>query len=190
MADTSNTGPVPRLGAVTRIHTDPDGQRWHLTVHWARVNGTATPVGLDLRAFTGDSQTRLRPTGGVLTAAVLRSLRIADVVEETRRQGTWATPTRRRRGVGIPKTGGDAPTRRAGRPAERGDDFIAEVAALYHDAKAQGGEPARKPWRYVIEHLEARGIHDVTDGQLKNWSRRAKNLGLLPAAETNKKEKR
>jgi hypothetical protein len=61
----------------------------------------------------------------------------------------------------------------------RGDDFIAEVAALYHDAKAQGGEPARKPWRYVADRLRERDLADVTDGQLKNWSRRAKNLGLL-----------
>jgi hypothetical protein len=64
-------------------------------------------------------------------------------------------------------------------PADRGDDFITEVAALYHEAKVQGGEPARKPWRYVTEQLHARGVREVTEGQLKNWSRRAKSLGLL-----------
>jgi hypothetical protein len=65
---------------------------------------------------------------------------------------------------------------------DRGDDLIAEVAALYREAKAKGGLPARRPWRYVAEQLQAQGI-DATDGQLENWSRRAKNLGLLPRTE-------
>jgi hypothetical protein len=45
--------------------------------------------------------------------------------------------------------------------------------------KALGGEPARKPWRYVTARLQERGLPNVTEGQVKNWSRRAKNLGLL-----------
>ncbi|HKT00405.1 MAG TPA: hypothetical protein VJT31_12800 [Rugosimonospora sp.] len=165
------------LGAIRESHVDPDGHVWHLTVHWARINGTAVPVGLDLHAYT-QTPTRMQPTGGVLTAAVLRSVRVAAVVEATRRHGAWPTtpPPRQPKPRRAPQAG----TRGAGRPVERGDDFIAEVAALYREAKAVGGEPARKPWRYVAEQLEARGVPGVTDGQLKNWSRRAKNLGLLP----------
>lgn len=180
------TRPARPLGAIPEIHVDPDGNEWHLTVHWARIDGAAVPVGLDLRAFVG-TRARMQPTGGVLTAAVLRSLRIGEIIETTRRHGDWlATAPRRQPKPRRPPT---TPTKRgAGRPAERGDDFIAEVAALYHEAKAQGGEPARKPWRYVAGQLNARGIPDVTDGQLKNWSRRAKNLGLLPAGERNTKE--
>lgn len=155
---------------------------WHLTVHWADIDGQATPVGLDLRAFTEDAEIATQLTGGVLNAAVLRSLRIGEVIEATRRNGTWSTP------IKTPDAGSEPTkpvqaTKGPGRPAERGDDFIAEVVALFHHAKAQGGEPARKPWRYVVEQLHERGVHNATDGQLKNWSRRAKNLGLLSTRE-------
>jgi len=158
-----------------------------VTVHWADIGGRSTPIGVDLHAFTGDDD-HVRPTGGVLTAAVLRSLRIAEIIEDTRKRAPWArpgshpTPSRR--------AGRTAPAKRGvGRPPDRGDDFIAELAALYDEAKAQGGEPARKPWRYVAEQLAARGVPDVTDGQLRNWSRRAKNLGLLDTTRATRKEK-
>jgi hypothetical protein len=161
------------LGVVTQTHTDPHGHEWRVTVHWTTVNGAAIPVGLELHASTD------KP-GGVLTAAVLRSLRVGEIIEASRAHNAWTAPR-----AALPRraTG-------PGRPAERGDDFIAEVAALYQEAKAQGGMPARKPWRYVIDQLHARGVDDVTDGQLKNWSRRAKNLGLLPSRpRTLRKEK-
>lgn len=159
-----------RLGAVTEAHTDPMGHRWRVTVHWASGDGAAVPVGLDLHAVEEGGD------GGVLNAAVLRSLRVGELIEQTRRAGGWNVeiqPTTPATADGPP----EQPQR--GRPADRGDDFIAEVAALYQEAKAQGGEPARKPWRYVTARLKERGLSDVTDGQLKNWSRRAKNLGLL-----------
>ncbi|MGN9911131.1 hypothetical protein ACTMTJ_26600 [Phytohabitans sp. LJ34] len=171
-----------QLGAISQIHTDSDGHQWHLTVHWADIDGTATPVGLDLRAFTSDGRARVQPTGGVLTAAVLRSLRVAEIVEATRREGAWTAPTVKRT-TAARRSSVKTPPKRPGRPAERGDDFVATVAALYHEAKAQGGEPARKPWPYVTGQLKARGFGDVTDGQLRNWSRRAKKLNLLPAKE-------
>jgi hypothetical protein len=171
------TDSAPLLGAITQTHTDPTGHRWRVTVHWASVDGAAVPVGLDLRAFDEDGDD-IRPTGGVLTAAALRSLRIGELIEQSRRRATWSTV------VAVKSPTPAAATRsRRGRPAERGDDFIAQVAALFHEAKAQGGEPARKPWRYVADGLAARGLPDVTDGQLKNWSRRARHLGLLPARE-------
>ena len=132
--------PGRRASAISQTHTDPDGHVWHVTVHWADINGRSTPIGVDLHAFTGNDD-QVRPTGGVLTAAVVRSLRIA------------------------------------------------EIAALYHEAKTQGGEPARKPWRYVADRLATQGVPDVTDGQLKNWSRRAKNLGLLDTTRRTRKEK-
>lgn len=179
------------LGANSQVHIDSDGREWYVTVHWARVDENAIPVGLDLHAFVDEQRGgRMRTTGGMLTAGVLRSLRVAEVVEASRRQGTWPAAidrkaaTTRRSPAGPPATA--TPARMPGRPTDRGDDFVAEVAALYHEAKTQGGEPARKPWRYVAAQLDVRGVHEVTDGQLKNWSRRAKNLGLL---STNRKEK-
>jgi len=154
-----------------------------VTVHWADINGRSTPIGVDLHAFTGNDD-QVRPTGGVLTAAVVRSVRIAEIVENTRKRAPWA-----RRTSHSPSKGARQTTKRgAGRPPDRDDDFIAAVAALYDEAKAQGGEPARKPWRYVAEQLATRGVADVTDGQLKNWSRRAKNLGLLDTTRTTRKE--
>jgi hypothetical protein len=66
--------------------------------------------------------------------------------------------------------------------------FIAQVAALCHQAKALGGEPARKPWRNVAARLKERGLPNVTDGQLKNWSCRAKYLGLLTKTTKIRKE--
>ena len=170
------------------MHTDPDGHTWHVTVHWADVNGRSTPIGVDLHAFTGEDA-QVRPTGGVLTAAVLRSLRIAEIIEDTRKRAPWARPTSRPKSSRRQDAATTPVKRGAGRPPDRGDEFIAEIAALYHEAKAQGGEPARKPWRYVANRLTAQGIRDVTDGQLKNWSRRAKNLGLLDTTRATRKEK-
>lgn len=160
------------MGATPQPHTDPHGREWRVTVHWATVDGAAIPVGLELHASTEEP-------GGVLTAAVLRSLRIGELIEASRAHNTWTAPR-----AAIAKRAAGR-----GRPAERGDDFIAEVAALYREAKAQGGIPARKPWRYVVQQLQAQGVEDVTDGQLKNWSRRAKNLGLLPSTPREKKRK-
>ncbi len=182
------TDTTTSLGAIPYVHTDPNGHRWQLTVHWVDIHGKATPVGLDIRGLA-DSHADL--SGATLGASVLRSIRIGEVIETTRRNGTWAVP------AGTPNTG-DHPesahqaraartdakqTKGPGRPAEQDDDFIAEVATLFRRAKAQGGEPARKPWRYVAEQLNIRGVRNVTDGQLKNWSRRAKNLGLLSTRE-------
>ncbi|MFC0532830.1 hypothetical protein [Phytohabitans kaempferiae] len=138
-------------------------------MHWATVDGAAKPVGLELRAAKD----------GVLTAAVIRSLRIGEFIEASRPSTTWTAP----RAQTPPRPTGP------GRPAERGDDFIAEVAALYREAKAKGGLPARKPWRYVAEQLQAQGV-DATDGQLRNWSHRAKNLGLLPREPRTPREEK
>src|SRR5205085_6425447 len=75
-------------------HIDPDGHTWHVTVHWSVINGRSTPIGVDLRAFTGNDD-QVRPTGGVLTAAVVRSLRIAEIIEDTREQAPRARPASR-----------------------------------------------------------------------------------------------
>jgi hypothetical protein len=74
------------LGSVTQTHVDPTGRRWSVTVHWARVDGAAVPVGLDLHALHEDGQ-----GGGVLNAAVLRSLRMGELIERSRRAATWDT---------------------------------------------------------------------------------------------------
>jgi hypothetical protein len=178
------TTPTPdtaqKLGAIPETHTDPNGHEWHLTVHWADINGRAIPIGLDLHAFTDTDGNQLHPTGGVLNASVLRSLRIGEVIEATRQHGTWTTTKPAAHETTPPRT--ETP-RGPGRRPERDDDFIAEVAALFNHARAQGGEPARKPWRYVTEQLTIRGVQHITEGQLKNWSRRAKNLGLISTKE-------
>lgn len=173
--------PAQKLGTIPQTHTDPDGHQWHLTVHWAEIDGRATPIGLDLHAFTDTSDAHVRPTGGVLNAAVLRSIRVGEVIEATRQLGTWSAAQPAANEAAEPPS--TQTQRGPGRPPERGDDFIAEVAALFHHARAQGGEPARKPWRYVTEQLHQRGVPTITDGQLKNWSRRAKNLGLISTKE-------
>ncbi len=161
------------MDAEYQTHTDPDGHTWWITVYWETADGAAKPVGLELRA------TKDKPVG-ILSAAVIRSLRIGDLIEASRPPTTWTAP----REATPPRPIGP------GRPAERGDDFIAEVAALYREAKAKGGLPARKPWRYVAGQLQAQGVGNVTDGQLRNWSRRAKNLGLLPRALRTPREEK
>jgi hypothetical protein len=177
-----NDESVPYLGQIPQVHTDPDGHEWTLTVHWALADGRATPVGLDIRAFTPSGRRRATPAGGTLNAAVLRSIRVGELIEATRRRGNWQDRLRAAGGTKNPAH--EEPRRRGpGRPADLGDDFIARVAAFYREAKAQGGEPARKPWRYVTRQLNAQGMQRITDGQLRNWSRRAKRLGLLPTKE-------
>lgn len=201
--DISTGGSGHPSGAGAQTHTDPHGHQWRVIVHWATVDGAAVPVGLDLHAFVdGQDDTGIGPTGGVLNAAVVRSLRVAELIEQSRRLRTSVTsaapgrdtpaPAARgpRRAEDVPIAATCTALRRPGRPAERGDDFIAEVAALYHQARALGGEPARKPWRYVVEQLAVRGVPNVTEGQLKNWSRRARRLGLLSPRSVRARKKR
>jgi hypothetical protein len=178
---------VPQLSRIRQAHTDPDGHEWTLTVHWALVDGQAIPVGLDIHAFTPAGRRQATLTGGTLNAAVLRSIRVGELIETTRQRGNWQDRLRAtgRQTDPVPV---EPRKRGPGRPVDLGDDFIAQVAALYHQAKAQGGEPARKPWRYVADQLNTDGARNVTDGQLRNWSRRAKKLGLLPTRPTKEKE--
>jgi transcriptional regulator with XRE-family HTH domain len=101
-------------------------------------HGGAVPVGLDLHALHEDGQ-----GGGVLNAAVLRSRRVGELIEQSRRAATWDTEIKAAKAAPTPRQS------RRGRPADRGDDFIAEVAALYCQAKALGGEPThRRPLRH------------------------------------------
>lgn len=69
------------------------GQRFSVRVHWAQINGKAVPVGLDLRSFTSKAENLLnlaedaRPVPGgwqPITSPVVRALRVADQVEQSR----------------------------------------------------------------------------------------------------------
>lgn len=69
-----------------------------------------------------------------------------------------------------------------GRRADRDPAFYRQVAALYEAAVRGGGEPARKPAKYVERRLRESGhIDDLTKPpQVRKFIQKARELGFLP----------
>ncbi len=69
-----------------------------------------------------------------------------------------------------------------GRRADRDPAFYRQVAALYEAAVRGGGEPARKPAKYVERRLRESGqIDELTKSpQVRKFIQKARELGFLP----------
>lgn len=132
-----------------------DGQAWDLRITWSQIDGAWAPTSVEVAGREGQA----------LTAKALRSITMADVMKGRQAViGDFRPDHNSELELQGPS--------RAGRPALRDDGFVQLVADLYHQTD-------RRPWDYVSDALVRLGHERPTGGQLRNWYRRAVNLGLI-----------
>ena len=185
------------------------GSPWHITPHWALVDGKAIMVGLDIRSFTEPwVEDPTDPDGGhegprepadpslglaELTQKVLRGVSISVVRNESAAYladalGTVSTQVDAAFGPGKPLAVRTAEVAsqltQGGSPRKRrpaaGDDLLSRVAAFYNEAVAVG---SRTPVRYAEDRLRAVGAPVSDRGgrvQVRKWVQRARQKGLIP----------
>jgi len=188
------------------------GSPWHITPHWALVDGKAMMVGLDIRSFTepwvkdpddpldgGHEGPRepADPSLGLaeLTQAVLRGVSISAVRSSSAAHladvlGTFSAQLAAAFGSGTAlgvRTGEVASQlTQGGSPRKRrptaSGDLLAQVAAYYNEAVALG---SKTPVKYAEDRLRAAGAPVSSRGgrvQVRKWVQRARQKGLIPPA--------
>jgi hypothetical protein len=154
-------------------------------------------VGLHLQSFIDgfdENGQPLRAPGpqGLteVTHAVVRALKMGQIAEsgrhllsfsETAKAFTEATDPNVRAGIArqlIELTNRGAPRRR--RPMAD-EHFLAHIAELYREALAVGGEPRRKPAKYVEGKLRQEGL-EIDGPAVRKLVARARSRRLLTPA--------
>lgn len=159
-----------------------NGKDYAVTVHWAVVDGRAVPVGLDLRSFT-QAKGKTEPLGGrfrEVTSPVLRGLRLAEAVEQSRRDMDLLgqmlkhyapTPVGRVAGRRTVRAVSEPERRRGPQPRLS----IADLREVVVPAYRAGGSRPIEAVRLALEaHLDER----VTKEQARNAVKRARAEGL------------
>jgi len=186
-----------------------DGSPWHVTPHWAMVDGQTILVGLDIRSFVepwiqdpghpddgyqGPRQA-VDPDHGLaeVTQRVLRGVSIAAVRRESaahlaQAMGALAasldaaypsTTPLSRHAAEIASQLTQSGTPRKRRPAAS-DDLLSQVGTYYNEAVAVG---SKTPVKYAEERLRAAGAPVSAHGgrvQVRKWVQRARQKGLIP----------
>jgi hypothetical protein len=188
-----------------------EGSPWHVTPHWAMVDGRATLVGLDIRSFEEPwIQDPGHPDGGYegprqavdpdrglaeVTQKILRGVSIAAVRRESaahlaKGMSAFAasldvaypsTTPLSRHAAEIASQLTQSGTPRKRRPPAS-DDLLSRVAAYYSEAVAAG---SKTPVKYAEERLRAAGDPVSACGgrvQVRKWVQRARQKGLIPPA--------
>lgn len=180
------TEPRDRYTDRTGETVEIDGQTFHVTVHWAMVGGRARCVGLDLRSFRSKNDARsdlsdARSANGwaEITSPVVRGVRVAEVVEESRqdvkllRQMVAALPPARRQALGGPAGAGQS---KPGPRSRWTDELLRDVVAPAY--RVGGSQPAKR----VQEALEAHLDEPISRDMARKAVARARDRGFLPAA--------
>jgi hypothetical protein len=163
-----------------------------LTCHLARVQGRTMLVGLDIRSFEPAEPTappRPGPHGlSEVNHPALRSLRVGEIAEAARARlaAIVATQTGSRDwDVDVREAAArtfellaspDGPRPRGYRPAS---EQLERVAQLFLEARAAGGDSARRPSIYVHHALTEAG-YDVSLNTVRGQIQRARVKGLIP----------
>lgn len=188
-----------------------EGSPWHVTPHWAVVDGRATLVGLDIRSFEEPwIQDPGHPDGGhegprqavdpdsglaEVTQKILRGVSIAEVRRESAAHLAKAmsalaasldaaypsTTPLSRHAAEIASQLTQGGTPRKRRPPAS-DDLLSRVAAYYSEAVAVG---SKTPVKHAEERLRAAGDPVSARGgrvQVRKWVQRARQKGLIPPA--------
>ncbi len=181
--------PAPDGTPVVLPWPDADGP-FELTCHLARIDGRTTLVGLDLRSFHDHDAHPTPGPHGLLEVnhPVLRSLRAGEIAEAARARlaatlaataGSTAwdhsirdAATRTYQTLTTP----DRPHPTGMRPAS---GQLQQVAELYLQAVAAGGDSARRPSIYVHQALTDQG-QSVSLNTVRGQLHRARVKGLLP----------
>ncbi len=178
---------------VTLSWPDPDGP-WFIRLDLAKVDGRAQVVGLHLQSYidgVDENGQPLRAAGpqglAEVTHAVVRALKMGQIAEswrhhmsisETAKALTEATDPNVRDGIArqlLDLTNRGMPRRR--RPPV-GEHLLAHIAELYREALAAGGEPRRKPAKYVEGKLRQEGL-EIDGPAVRKLVARARTHGLL-----------
>lgn len=192
----------------------PDEVRgpWRVVVHWAKVEGRVLPIGITVASFEDDGhQQSTRPGQPVeVTRDLFKRLPIAGLLERSRLQAQGWADLVNEPGSFWPTDYQDQSSKyaralasttklRAGRPRDHDPDFYAEVARLYLIALQGGGEPSRKPARYVHDALVSAGrlrayteaeeaLQRAQRDQVRKYIQTARRDGLIPPAGRRQKE--
>lgn len=188
-----------------------EGSPWHVTPHWAVVDGRATLVGLDIRSFTepwirdpahpdGGYEGAREPTDPSLglaevTQKVLRGVSIAGVRNGSAAHlasvlGTLSASLdaayKRPTALSLHAPEVASQLTRSGRPRVRrpaaSDDLLSLVAGYYNEAVAAG---SKAPVKYAEDRLRAAGAPVSARGgrvQVRKLVQRARQKGLIPPA--------
>lgn len=173
--------------------SDPDGNTWRVRAWWAEVDGRGVLIGMDVHGFSSRGNSGWSALGEhnppELRSKVLRSLPVARLADECRIvEGAFARAT----GLPAPKSVQRRPKRRRKREAVLADDQLKRVAEVYQRAMALGGEPRRKPARYVETTLAAEGFDGLEasprypvaqSARVRKWIARARRHEYLAAPQ-------
>lgn len=171
------------------------GGPWFIRVDLAVVDNRPQVVGLHLESFgRGEDEegepVRVPGPQGLteVTHNVVRDLRMGQIAESARRafailatarvmtRTTDAAVHARMARQLLELTNRGQPRKR--RPAA-GVEQLQQVADLYREALASGGEVARKPAKYVEQRLRAAGL-DIDAPAVRKLIARARSKQLLP----------
>jgi hypothetical protein len=188
------------------------GSPWHVTPHWAEVDGKAMLVGLDIRSFTApwvkdpddpfdDGHEGPRepadPSLGLaeLTQAVLRGVSISTVRSESAAYlanafGTFSAQIAAaygpRAALGVHLSETTSQLTKGGTPRRReppaSETLLTQVAAYYNEAATLG---SKTPVKDTEVRLRAAGAPVSARGgrvQVRKWVQRARQKGLIPPA--------
>jgi hypothetical protein len=188
-----------------------EGSPWHVTTHWAMVDGRATLVGLDIRSFTEPwIQDPAHPGGGYegpreavnpslglaeVTQKVLRGVSVAAVRDGSAAYMASALGTlsasldaayKRPTALSLHAAEVASQLTQGGRPRMRrpaaSDDLLSRVAGYYNEAVIAG---SKTPVKYAEDRLRAAGAPVSARGgrvQVRKWVQRARQKGLIPPA--------
>ena len=188
-----------------------EGSPWHVTPHWAVVDGRATLVGLDIRSFTEpwvEDAAHPDDVGDRPREPVDPSLGLAEVTQKVLR-GVSIETVRNKSAAYLASALGELsasldaaykkPTAlslhaaevasqltKGGRPRKRrpaaSDDLLSQVAVYYNKAVMAGN---KTPVKYAEDNLRAAGAPVSPQGgrvQVRKWVQRARQRGLIPPA--------
>jgi hypothetical protein len=172
---------------------DPDGP-WYLRLDLANVDGRAQVVGLHIQSYVEgvdehDQPLRVPGPRGLaeVTHAVVRDIKMGQIAESGRHLLSVADtakaltetsdPTVKERVARqlLELTNRGTPRKRRP-PAD--DNVLAQIADLYQKAIAAGGEPGRKPAKYVEDRLRQAGLK-IDGPAVRKLIARARSRGLL-----------
>jgi hypothetical protein len=170
---------------------------WFLKVDLAEVDGRAQIVGLHVQSYIDGFDEHGQPLRipgphglAEVTHAVVRGLKMGQIAESARHMFLMTTVANDLTSANDPEikeriaqqllelTNRGMPRRR--RPAAD-DRVLTQVAELYREAIAAGGEPSRKPAKYIEDKLQQAGLQ-MDGAAVRKLIARARSRGLLAPA--------
>ena len=170
---------------------------WFLKVELAEVDGRAQIVGLHIQSYIEGADEHGQPLRipgphglAEVTHAVVRGLKMGQIAESARHMFLMTAAAKELTGANDPKikeriarqllelTNRGKPRRRRP-PAD--DEVLSQIAELYREAIAAGGEPSRKPAKYIEGRLQQTGLH-IDGAAVRKLIARARSRGLLAPA--------